>query len=226
MIQKVTDAIVLAAGSGKRFKKKLPKQFIKIFNENLIDISIKKILKLKSIRNIYVTINKKHKRFLKKSRKKIELIEGGNTRTVSVFKSLNFIKSLSNPPHNILIHDSARPCVLESDLKKLMSINNSLISGVALGYPLTHALKSIDKNFLITKDFDKKDMWLAFTPQLFNFNKIYKSYKKAIDKKIEVDDDAQAMSLLSYKVKLIFSSYNNIKLTFPDDINVAKNLAR
>ena len=49
---------------------------------------------------------------------------------------------------------------------------------------------------------------------------------KAIDKKIEVDDDAQAMSLLSYKVKLIFSSYNNIKLTFPDDINVAKNLAR
>ena len=94
MIQKVTDAIVLAAGSGKRFKKKLPKQFTKISNESLIDISIKKILKLKSIRNIYVTINKKHKRFLKNSRKKIELIEGGNTRTVSVFKSLSFIKSL------------------------------------------------------------------------------------------------------------------------------------
>ena len=45
MIQKVTDAIVLAAGSGKRFKKKLPKQFTKISNESLIDISIKKILK-------------------------------------------------------------------------------------------------------------------------------------------------------------------------------------
>ena len=73
---------------------------------------------------------------------------------------------------------------------------------------------------------DKKDMWLAFTPQLFNFKKIYNSYKKVVESKLKIDDDIQAMSFLSYKVNLLFSSYKNIKLTYLDDIDVIKNLLR
>ncbi len=226
MTKKITDAIILAAGNGYRFNKDLPKQFTKISKLNLIDISIKKILRLKSIRHIYISINPNHKKFLRKNKNDINFIEGGKTRTESVFKSLQFINNLPKPPNNILIHDSARPCISESDLKKLMSLSNSLISGVALGYPLTHALKLVNKNLIITNNLSKKNLWLSFTPQLFNFGKIYKSYKKAISKKVEVDDDSQAMSLLSYKVKLIFSSYRNIKITYEDDFTVAKDLLR
>ena len=53
MTKKITDAVILAAGSGKRFQKTLPKQFIKIFNKSSIEISIDKLLKVNSIRNIY-----------------------------------------------------------------------------------------------------------------------------------------------------------------------------
>lgn len=226
MRKKTTDAIILAAGSGNRFNQNLPKQFTKISKVNLIEISIRKILRIKSIRNVYITINQKHKKFLKGLKKKINFIEGGKTRTISVFRSLEFIKNLPDPPDNILIHDSARPCVSDIDLKNIMSASNSSISGIALGYPLTHALKLVNKNNNIINNIKKKNLWLAFTPQLFDFIKIYKSYKKAITKKIEVDDDSQAMSLLSYKVRLIFSSYRNIKVTYLDDFSVVKDLLR
>ena len=78
----------------------------------------------------------------------------------------------------------------------------------------------------VIDNIDKKDMWLAFTPQLFNFKKIYNSYKKVVESKLKIDDDIQAMSFLSYKVNLLFSSYKNIKLTYLDDIDVIKNLLR
>ena len=226
MMHKITDAIILAAGSGKRFGNKLPKQFVKIFKKSSIDISIERLSKLKFIRNIYLTINENHEHLLKKLQNNVKLLIGGNTRTTSVYKSLDFINNLPSCPHNILIHDAVRPCISDSDMKSIISKNNTLTTGIALGYPLTHALKYVNKQINVIENIDKKNLWLAFTPQLFNFRKIYKSYKKVIEKKIEVDDDIEAMSLLSYRVNLLFSSYKNIKLTYPDDIDVIKDLMR
>ena len=226
MTKKITDAVILAAGSGKRFKKTLPKQFIKIFNKSSIEISIEKLLKVNSIRNIYLTINKKHESLVKKLPKEIKIINGGRTRTISVLKSLDFINSQPLQPHNVLIHDAVRPCVSDYDIKKIMNNANTLVTGMALGYPLTHALKIVNTKMNVIDNIDKKDMWLAFTPQLFNFKKIYNSYKKVVESKLKIDDDIQAMSFLSYKVNLLFSSYKNIKLTYLDDIDVIKNLLR
>ena len=65
---------------------------------------------------------------------------------------------------------------------------------------------------------------MSFTPQLFNFSKLFMAYSDIINKKIQVDDEIEAMSLLNYNVKIIKASVGNIKLTYQDDLKVIKLL--
>ena len=226
MKTKTTDAVILAAGTGRRYDKNIPKQFIKVTNKSSVEITISKLSKIKGLRNIYLVISKKYIKFIKKIPKKIKIIFGGETRSESVFNSLLYIKNTASLPDNILIHDSVRPCVNNIDIKNLLISSKKSNTGIALGYPLTHALKCVDNKLNIIKHIEKKNFWLSFTPQIFNFNKLYLSYKKIIENKHKVDDDIQAMSFSSHKVSLIFSSNNNIKLTYPDDIAVIRKLMR
>ena len=223
---KITDAIILAAGTGKRFKKDLPKQFTKIIDQSSVEISLSKLINIKSIRNIYLVINKKYNYLFKNTPTKVKIIIGGRTRSKSVFNSLAHINTSSQLPDNILIHDSVRPCVNDEEIKKLIKTSNNLKTGLALGYPLTHALKRVIKKINVVDHLTKNNLWLSFTPQIFNFKKLFASYKKVVENKYKIDDDIQAMSLLSYKVGLIFSSNRNIKLTYQDDLAVIKDLLR
>ena len=111
------------------------------------------------------------------------------------------------------------------DIKKIMNNANTLVTGVALGYPLTHALKTVNTKMNVIDNIDKKDMWLAFTPQLFNFKKIYNSYKKVVESKLKIDDDIQAMSFLSYKVNLLFSSRSRIFSLFLSSASLINKLS-
>ena len=65
---------------------------------------------------------------------------------------------------------------------------------------------------------------MSFTPQLFNFSKLFMAYSDIINKKIQVDDEIEAMSLSNYNVKIIRASVGNIKLTYQDDLEVIKLL--
>jgi 2-C-methyl-D-erythritol 4-phosphate cytidylyltransferase len=65
---------------------------------------------------------------------------------------------------------------------------------------------------------------MSFTPQLFNFSKLFMAYSDIINKKIQVDDEIEAMSLLNYSTKIIKASVGNIKLTYQDDLEVIKLL--
>ncbi len=67
---------------------------------------------------------------------------------------------------------------------------------------------------------------MALTPQLYNFNKLYSCYNAINEKKINVDDEIQAMAYLSYKVKILFSSIGNIKLTYKEDQKILKKLLK
>jgi len=106
--------ILLAAGIGKRFNKKIPKQFIKLGNFNSIELIINKIILNEKIDLILVVYNKNHKNKLKKilskyKKNKIQTVEGGNNRQESAYKSLLKLKNIK--PINVIIHDDCRPSI-------------------------------------------------------------------------------------------------------------------
>ena len=218
------DAIILAAGTSKRYSKNNLKQLAKINGKKLINISIDYFLKEKKIQNIYVVVSKQLDINHIKHKSRVIIINGGSTRTKSVYKALCYIDRNTVGNKNIIIHDCARPCIDISDIKNLIKCSSNLKTGIGLGYPLTNALKVLNKKLIITDNIKRDNMFLSFTPQICNFLKLFDSYKKVVRNNIEVDDELEAMHINSYKVKIMISSPRNIKLTYKEDLKVLSDL--
>ena len=133
-----------------------------------------------------------------------------------------FVSKAKKPSNNIVIHDVARPYINKTDLNRLLNMYTT--TGVALGYPITNAIKHVNKNLDVVSNIDRNNLFASFTPQKFNFRKLYSAYKKIINNKISVDDDLEAMTYDSHKVKIMLSSPGNIKITFKDDLYVLSKL--
>ena len=224
MKNNLCDVVILAAGTSKRYSKSNLKQLAKINGKNLINISVDYFLKEKKIQNIYVVVSKKLDIKHIKQHSRLIIIRGGATRTKSVHRALSYIDKETIKPKNVIIHDCARPCLDTLDIKKLIKKSNNLETGIGLGYPLTNALKILNSELTVIDNIKRDNMFLSFTPQIFNFLKLFNSYKKIIKNKIEVDDELEVMYINSYKVKIMISSPKNIKLTYKEDLKVLSDL--
>tara|TARA_Y100000992_G_C21220413_1_gene470183 strand:+ start:360 stop:1046 length:687 start_codon:yes stop_codon:yes gene_type:complete len=224
MSKQIFDAVILAAGQGKRFNSSKPKQYLKINNKSFIDIAIEKIQNIKKIKNIYLVLEKNYTYKIPKKLSNIYIVKGGNTRTKSVFNALKVISNSKILPKNVLIHDAARPCVSVADINKLLNNTKNLKSGLSMGYPLTNALKKTNDSLIVISNIKRTNLYMSYTPQVYNFSKLFEAYNDIINKKIQVDDEIEAMSHIGYKTKIMRTSAGNIKLTFNDDLIIIKKL--
>ena len=215
---KITDAIVLAAGKSKRYSKKKYKQHEKISGNTLVSLSVEMFSVYKEIRNIYIVKRKEDIYRFNNSKKNLFYVNGGISRSKSVFNALKAIHKVTSRPNNVIIHDSARPIVKHADLKSLLSKSSGLTTGIGFGYPITNAIKKVKSNLMIEEDINRDKLYVTFTPQMFNFIKIHDAYKKIISAKVDIDDDLQAMRFDSHKVKILLSSPFNVKLTYESDL--------
>ena len=204
--------VILAGGYGKRFKKKLPKQFNEINGENLIDFFLNRIDT--NIFDIILIVTKKsfqnHTKHLKIKYPLIKFIyaEAGKNRQLSSFNALKKLNSYK--PNKVLIHDAARPFCSKSLVIKIMRKLDK--SESAIPYIL-----SPDRKLVAKKEFNKT-IRLIQTPQGFKFNTIYKAHLNT--KEIDAKDDS---GLIPFeKIKLIKGERLNLKITYPEDINFFK----
>jgi len=207
--------ILLAGGNSDRFKSNLPKQYHKIAEKTLIELSINKIKQFKEFKKILIVYNKKHKKFLKEiNLKNITMISGGKTRQQSTYIALKYLQKYKQIK-KVLIHDAARPNFSKNLIEKIIfqAKKNSIIIPTL---KLQDALKKNKKKFLNLK---KKNFFLTQTPQCFDLKKILQLHKENKDKYI--DDD---LSLIdnSNKITLISGEKKNFKVTDSDDLKLLK----
>ena len=204
--------VILAGGYGKRFKKKLPKQFNEINGENLIDFFLNRIDT--NIFDIILIVTKKsfqkHTKHLKTSNTSLKFMyaEAGKSRQLS---SLNALRKLQPyKPDNVLIHDAARPFCSN---KLVIKIMRSLYKNKsAIPYVLSPDKKVISKN-----EFNKT-IKLIQTPQGFKFNTIFRAHLDT--KVVDAKDDSGLIPL--EKLNLIKGENFNFKITYPEDLNYFK----
>ena len=87
--------------------------------------------------------------------------------------------------------------------------------------PVTDTIKMADIDRIVHQTPPRQNLWAVQTPQVFRFDIITEAYRQAKD---EVTDDASLVEQLGYPVKLYPGSYNNIKVTTPDDLALAQAL--
>ena len=125
----------------------------------------------------------------------------------------------------ILIHDGIRPFVT----KRL--IESSLIAARKFGasvvaVPVNSTLKYIDKSGRIRHTADRSRYWEAQTPQVFRRDLIERAYKKAARKRLNITDDSMLVEQMGVRPKIVPGSYSNIKITTPEDLELARILCR
>ena len=109
--------IILAAGSGKRFNSKVPKQYFIYKNKELFEHSLEKAINSKLFKKIILIVDNP-KRIKRKYPKNVLIVKGGKERSDSSLIGLKKIKRFQ--PTNILIHDAARPDFSIKLLKNLI----------------------------------------------------------------------------------------------------------
>ena len=215
------SVILLGAGSSKRFKSNQLKQNIIIKNKSLLDYSRDFFAKYFDTSKIYLVVNNKVK--IKNIRKNEKVILGASSRLESLREAMKYIYNDNLQTTFTMIHDVARPVININDIKKLINSFKPNIDGSTLGYPITNALKEVDKKN-INYNLYRSDLWASFTPQIFKTNILYKSIINTNRSKINVDDDIELLMMNNFKCTIIKSSPDNIKATYIDDIKVIEKL--
>ena len=210
--------VILAGGKGMRFGQKIPKQFIKIGSTNFLDYFISN-LDIARFDIINISIDKKYQKIHlndKDISKKIKIIysKPGLTRQISSFNALKNLEKFKIK--NVLIHDSARPLCSNKLINKIISKlekNNNAIPYV-----------EYNDRQLIKKDKSETKVINIQTPQGFNYNLILKEHIKY--KNFKFNDDAGLLQKSKIKINFIKGDKNNIKITYPEDIDLFKLFKR
>ena len=219
------SAIILAAGQGLRLKTIEPKPLVKIGKFPAIIYSLKSLNRHPDIDEIIVVISAGNQKAVvqalrKHSFKKIKaFVLGGKRRQDSVY---NGLKAVNINTNWVLIHDSARPFINQKSITKVILAAKKTGAAI-LGVPVKATIKSIKSKGIVERTLDRSNLWEIQTPQVFKKELIFKAYKES--SKMQVTDDASLVEKLGKKVKLVSGSYENIKITTPEDLLFAQAIA-
>lgn len=213
------SAVVVAAGKGTRMKAGKNKVFLEILGKTVLEHTVSAFERSPLVDEIIVVTNEVAlaKKVLEGYEKVKSIVPGGSFRGESVKNGL------AAATGNIAaIHDGARALISEEDIERV--INDAVKFGAAaLGVKCKDTLKSADENGFIAKTIDRDFVYNIQTPQVFELSKIREMYENSDG--IFTDDCALAESF-GTKIKITAGSYDNIKITTPEDLEIAERILK
>ena len=224
-----TCALIVAAGKGTRMNTDISKQYIDIAGKPLIAWTIEAFEDCEYIDEIVLVVSRDDIVYCKQNivdvygKGKIRsIVAGGVTRQESVS---NGLCEVSGQCEIVLIHDGARPFVREETIiESIFTASETGASCVAV--PVKDTIKSSDWNGFIDNTLNREFLWSVQTPQTFKYDLILNAHKLATEEGIEGTDDSVLVERTGHKVKLVMGSYDNIKITTPEDLPIAETIIK
>lgn len=147
-----------------------------------------------------------------------ELIAGGETRQMSVY---NGVRALSADVDFVVVHDGVRPFVNDQIIFACLTAADECGAAVA-AVPVKDTIKIADENNFIVETPIRERLWAVQTPQVFRKSLLEEAHQKAHAQQLTATDDAALVEQLGFPVKLVMGSYENLKITTPEDLRVAE----
>ena len=223
-------AIVLAAGQGKRMHSKIQKQFLEIGGKPVLYYSLHCFQESTLIRDIILVTGEEmisycEQEIVKKYgfSKVRKVTAGGKERYDSVYAGLLCCQDTDY----VYIHDGARPFITEEMVQRgyeAVKRNNACV----MGMPSKDTVKLADSSGYVKETPDRKIVWNIQTPQIFSYDLIRGAYESIRKKDMTgVTDDAMVVEQeTGTKILLVEGSYQNIKITTPEDLAIAEAFLR
>ncbi len=220
-------AIIVAAGKGLRMRDSKRKQYILLDGKPVLVHTLMAFNRCKQIDQIIVALPAEDIEFCRKEiipvahmETKTRLVIGGDRRQDSVY---NGLKTIKNDDGVVLIHDGVRPFVRKEHL--LACIEGAQKQGACiLGLPAFDTVKQVNAENEIVQTRKRDNLWLAQTPQAFQLKMIKEAHASAEQDSFSGTDDASLVERMGVKVKIIPGSRSNIKITHPEDLQLARAL--
>ncbi len=220
-----TIAIIPAAGMGKRINSPLPKQFVRVNGKEIIAHTLSIFQNNKEISEIIVSTRpeffdllediKKNYGFNKLTR----IVKGGKERQDSVFAALS--ASGANNDNLIAVHDAARPLLSQNLLSE------TIAAAKKYGAVVT-AIKAkdtlIEGNDEVENYLDRNKVYYAQTPQIFKYEILFNSMKKAYEEKFTGTDESMLVKKYSGYVKIVEGETVNFKITTNSDLKLFEKI--
>lgn len=212
-------ALIVAGGSGNRMKTKMPKQFVELCGKPVLLHTLEAFLEADVAFEFVVVLAPEKfgdwqsicSKYNFKAPQK--LVAGGLTRFESVKNGLEQIRDEGI----VFIHDGVRPLV------SIKTIENCYRMAVEKGNALpvvtpSESVRKVEND--TNKAVDRSKYFLVQTPQTFKTELIKKAYEQNYADKFT--DDASVLENYGYKIHLVEGNRHNIKLTYPEDLKLAK----
>ena len=219
--------IIAAAGIGKRMGSDMPKQFLQIKGKPVLYYTVDAFEKNDNIDSVVIVTGRESIEYCRKeivekyAFKKVKaIVEGGKERQNSVYNALNTITADTDI---VLIHDGARPFIMQEDINKVILSVKEYGSAV-LAVKSKDTIKIADTDGFVSETPDRSFMWNIQTPQGFGFSVVKEAYDKAEKDGFIGTDDSSLVERLGKRVKLVEGHYTNIKITTKDDLIIAESI--
>ncbi len=211
-------AIIVAAGRGKRMGTKESKQFMPLSGKPVLIYALQAFDQTERFEHLVVVTGEqdtKRVRALAASyqiRTPVTVVTGGEERQYSVYAGLQELACKW-----VLVHDAARPFIQPADIERCLSAAQEHDSAAVLAVRVKDTIKAADTNGVITHTPDRSTLWTVQTPQAFRTDRLREAHMQAAAARFLGTDDAMLIERSGGRVHVVEGSYENIKLTTPDD---------
>jgi len=214
-------ALIVAGGTGERMMSEIPKQFIEIAGKPILIHTIERFGQYDNLLEIIVVLPENQLRSWNDLQKKHKfdishtIVKGGRTRFHSVKNGLEFI----DEPGIVAIHDGVRPFVSFETIKRCFETAEKFGNAIPVISP-SDSVRMITE--MGNEAADRDRIKLVQTPQVFRTELIQKAYRQ--DYLPEFTDDAMVLEKTGEKINMVEGNRENIKITTPGDLIVARSL--
>lgn len=218
-------ALIPAAGSGSRMGAELPKQYRELAGAPMLLHAVRALCAHPKIEQVFVVLAADDAHFARYDwtpfdAKLRRLYCGGATRAESVLNGLRAIDPVSQPEDWVLVHDAARPCLAQAHLDTLIGALVGDEVGGLLAVPVADTLKRADQASRVIATEPRENLWQAQTPQMFRHGLLLRALE-ALGTDTPTDE-ARAIEHLGLKPKLVACDVTNLKVTYPQDLQLAE----
>lgn len=208
--------VIVAAGSGTRMGR--PKQFLPLAGRPVCEWALQAFLDCPEVAKVALVMTPEnvaeHGKRLASAR--VVVVEGGATRMGSVH---NGFKALPAGVDVVAVHDGARPLVTPAVIRA--TVQEALRSGAAVAaVPAKDTLKRAGAGRVVAETPDRAAYWQAQTPQTYRRNVLEEALRRFAHE-ADATDESQLVERAGHKVTLVEASYENIKITTPEDLVTA-----